>query len=99
MGGSARGPWRPGGRIRSARCAVSVAGHPPGDRRPSWTLRPVFRHSPARAPDGKDAGRMFTGIVEELGTVTAVTQHAAAAELTIGCSAVLEDVRHGASIS
>jgi riboflavin synthase len=42
---------------------------------------------------------MFTGIVEELGTVTAVTQHAAAAELTIGCLAVLEDVRHGASIS
>ncbi|OHV33623.1 MULTISPECIES: riboflavin synthase [Pseudofrankia] len=42
---------------------------------------------------------MFTGIVEELGIVAAVTEHAAAAELTIGCSAVLEDVRHGASIA
>jgi riboflavin synthase len=42
---------------------------------------------------------MFTGIVEELGTVAAVTQHTAAAELTIGCSAILEDVRHGASIA
>jgi riboflavin synthase len=42
---------------------------------------------------------MFTGIVEELGTVAAVTQHAAAAELTIGCSAVLDDVSHGASIA
>jgi riboflavin synthase len=42
---------------------------------------------------------MFTGIVEELGTVVAVTQHEAAAELTIGCTAVLEDVRHGASIA
>jgi riboflavin synthase len=42
---------------------------------------------------------MFTGIVEELGTVAAVTEHAAAAELTFGCSAVLEDVRLGASIA
>ncbi|OHV71491.1 MULTISPECIES: riboflavin synthase [unclassified Pseudofrankia] len=42
---------------------------------------------------------MFTGIVEELGIVAAVTEHAAAAELAIGCSAVLEDVRHGASIA
>lgn len=42
---------------------------------------------------------MFTGIVEELGTVVAVTQHETAAELTIGCTAVLEDVRHGASIA
>ncbi|MBL7501472.1 riboflavin synthase [Frankia sp. CNm7] len=42
---------------------------------------------------------MFTGIVEELGTIVAVTEHESAAELTIGCSAVLEDVRHGASIA
>jgi riboflavin synthase len=42
---------------------------------------------------------MFTGIVEELGTVTAVTEHASAAELTIGCSTVLADARHGASIA
>jgi riboflavin synthase len=42
---------------------------------------------------------MFTGIVEELGTIAAVTEHASAAELTIGCSAVLADVVHGASIA
>jgi riboflavin synthase len=42
---------------------------------------------------------MFTGIVEELGTVAAVIEHATAAELTIGSTAVLEDVRHGASIA
>ena len=42
---------------------------------------------------------MFTGIVEELGTVTAVTEQASAAELTFGCSTVLADVSHGASIA
>jgi riboflavin synthase len=42
---------------------------------------------------------MFTGIVEELGTLVAVTEHVSAAELTIGCSGVLADVAHGASIA
>jgi riboflavin synthase len=42
---------------------------------------------------------MFTGIVEELGTIAAVTEHASAASLTIGASAVLADVAHGASIA
>jgi riboflavin synthase len=52
---------------------------------------------------------MFTGIVEELGVVAAVTEHAPdgaaagsapdAAELAIGCSDVLQDVRLGASIA
>ncbi|MBX6387896.1 MAG: riboflavin synthase, partial [Frankia sp.] len=42
---------------------------------------------------------MFTGIVEELGRVTAVTEHESAAELTIACSAVLADAAHGSSIA
>ncbi|MCL9760322.1 riboflavin synthase [Frankia sp. AiPa1] len=42
---------------------------------------------------------MFTGIVEELGIVTAVDAGADAASLTITCQTVLEDAIHGASIA
>jgi riboflavin synthase len=42
---------------------------------------------------------MFTGIIEELGTVTAVEDQGDAARLTIAATAVLEDVRHGDSIA
>jgi riboflavin synthase len=42
---------------------------------------------------------MFTGIIEELGVVEAVEPHQSAATLTIGCSSVLDDVAHGASIA
>lgn len=42
---------------------------------------------------------MFTGIVEELGTVTAYQPHAAGARIVIGCSHVLGDLTLGASIA
>jgi riboflavin synthase len=42
---------------------------------------------------------MFTGIVEELGTVAAITPGAAGARLVVRCSTVLEDVTPGASIA
>ncbi|HMA46801.1 MAG TPA: riboflavin synthase, partial [Frankiaceae bacterium] len=41
---------------------------------------------------------MFTGIVEELGTVVAVEELGTAARLTIGAATVLDDVQHGASV-
>lgn len=42
---------------------------------------------------------MFTGIVEETGTVAAVDRTEDAQRLHITCSTVLEDVTHGASIA
>jgi riboflavin synthase len=42
---------------------------------------------------------MFTGIVEELGTVHQITPHATGARLEIAATTVLEDVRMGDSIS
>ncbi len=42
---------------------------------------------------------MFTGIVEELGTVGALESHAAAARVTIRCAKVCEDLQEGASIA
>jgi len=42
---------------------------------------------------------MFTGIIEELGTVASVETRAAGARLTVSCSTVLEDLREGASIA
>jgi riboflavin synthase len=42
---------------------------------------------------------MFTGIVEELGEVEALTRRGDSARLTLGSSLVAQDVRHGASIS
>lgn len=42
---------------------------------------------------------MFTGIVEELGTVAAVADRGDAVRLTITASTVLEDVEHGDSIA
>ena len=42
---------------------------------------------------------MFTGIVEELGTVTAVHHEADSARLTITGPTVNSDATHGASIS
>jgi len=42
---------------------------------------------------------MFTGIIEELGTVGAIQSRAAGSRLTIACSTVMEDLREGASIA
>ncbi len=42
---------------------------------------------------------MFTGIVEELGTVANVQTRAAGARLEIRCSTVLEDLTEGASVA
>jgi len=42
---------------------------------------------------------MFTGIVEELGTVAALEDQGDALRLTIAASVVLEDVKHGDSIA
>jgi riboflavin synthase len=42
---------------------------------------------------------MFTGIVEELGVVTAVDSRSESAALTIACQTVLADATHGASIA
>ncbi|MCZ2259607.1 riboflavin synthase [Sporosarcina sp. G11-34] len=42
---------------------------------------------------------MFTGIVEEIGTVSAVTQGATSLQLAISCTKVLSDVSKGDSIS
>lgn len=42
---------------------------------------------------------MFTGIVEELGTVAAYEPHAAGAKITIHCAKVLADLTLGASIA
>ncbi len=42
---------------------------------------------------------MFTGIVEELGTVVALTESADAARLEIAADVVLDDARHGDSIA
>jgi riboflavin synthase len=42
---------------------------------------------------------MFTGIVEELGSVIAYEAHSAGAELTVKCETVLRDLTVGASIA
>jgi riboflavin synthase len=42
---------------------------------------------------------MFTGIIEEVGTVIALEPHSAGARLTVGCKRVLEDAREGSSIA
>lgn len=42
---------------------------------------------------------MFTGIVEELGVVTAIEPRHDAASLTVECHGVLDDVTHGASVA
>ncbi|MCK9903516.1 riboflavin synthase subunit alpha [Parafrankia colletiae] len=42
---------------------------------------------------------MFTGIVEELGVVTAIEPRQDAASLTVECRGVLDDVAHGASVA
>jgi riboflavin synthase len=42
---------------------------------------------------------MFTGIVEELGTIRQVTPHATGARLEVAASMVLEDIQVGDSIS
>jgi riboflavin synthase len=42
---------------------------------------------------------MFTGIVEELGTVAAIEPRSAGARLVIRCCTVLEDAREGSSIA
>jgi riboflavin synthase len=42
---------------------------------------------------------MFTGIIEELGRVTAVNAHDTGVRLTIQCSSILADVSIGASIA
>lgn len=42
---------------------------------------------------------MFTGIVEEVGTVEAFDRHQAGARLLIGCESVLSDLTLGASIA
>jgi riboflavin synthase len=42
---------------------------------------------------------MFTGIIEELGTVVSLERRAAGARLTIRCATVREDLRNGASIA
>lgn len=42
---------------------------------------------------------MFTGIVEELGTVTEITPHALGARLVIAAQRVLDDARIGASMA
>jgi riboflavin synthase len=42
---------------------------------------------------------MFTGIVEELGTVSALEDQGDAVRLSIAASTVLEDVKHGDSIA
>ena len=42
---------------------------------------------------------MFTGIIEELGTIDAVETRAAGARLSIRCSTVISDATEGASIA
>lgn len=42
---------------------------------------------------------MFTGIIEELGTVKAIEKHAASEVLHIGCSKILSDIHLGDSIA
>lgn len=42
---------------------------------------------------------MFTGIIEELGTIQALERHGEAARLRISCAAVLADASEGCSIS
>jgi riboflavin synthase len=42
---------------------------------------------------------MFTGIVEELGTVESVTTRSAGARLQVRCATVMEDLKEGASIA
>ena len=42
---------------------------------------------------------MFTGIIEELGTIASVETRAAGARLTVRCSTVREDLTEGASIA
>ncbi|PWU10101.1 MAG: riboflavin synthase [Terriglobia bacterium] len=42
---------------------------------------------------------MFTGIIEELGTVASVDARAAGSRLRVACHTVMEDMREGASIA
>jgi len=47
----------------------------------------------------KDIWTMFTGIVEELGTVESVVVRSAGARLKVRCATVMEDMTQGASIA
>jgi riboflavin synthase len=42
---------------------------------------------------------MFTGIIEELGTVMALLEQGTGARLVVGCKEVLQDAKEGASIA
>jgi riboflavin synthase len=42
---------------------------------------------------------MFTGIIEELGTVMALLEQSTGARLVVGCAAMLQDATEGASIA
>ena len=42
---------------------------------------------------------MFTGIIEELGTVLALLEQSTGARLVVGCKAMLQDATEGASIA
>jgi len=42
---------------------------------------------------------MFTGIIEEIGTIQSLERHGEAARIRIGCSTVLSDAAEGCSIS
>jgi riboflavin synthase len=42
---------------------------------------------------------MFTGIIEELGTIASISHHATGARLRVRCSSVLSDTTDGASIA
>ena len=42
---------------------------------------------------------MFTGIIEEIGTVRSIRKGSVSASIEIGCSEILEDVKIGDSIA
>ena len=42
---------------------------------------------------------MFTGLIEELGTVSALEQEGSNLNIQINCSTILDDIELGASIS
>ncbi len=76
----------------------------PGRRRPRRHRRPPRLRAPpprgaASVAERRGQSLMFTGIVEELGTVRAVTPNEGGARIEIAATRVLEDAELGASIA
>src|SRR5699024_10121727 len=68
-------------------------------RRPDQVRPQVLDRAPSGAHRRKEPSHVFTGIVEEVGTVAAIEDQGDAIRLTIGCGTAVEDAKPGDSIA